>query len=507
MSKVDSVMVVAISLTKALVFCLPIDGVKSYGCLFILAILGGCTVGPDYRKPESTIPDQWQAEKITEFGLKPVDPKRLKIWWNNFGDCQLNRLIDQAISGNLDLKISLTRIDQARAERRATRTELFPVVNVKTGAQRQETPLPGFAPGIRFNVIELGFDALWEIDLFGRVQRRLEAATADLEAASEEYHQALVTLTAEVARSYVEYRNFQNQLQITRSNLNAQQQTLKLTEKLYKEGVGTRHEVVRSRALTKTTMAQIPALKAKLISTHRQLEVLIGKKPGSLQVDLQILGGIPRATGKEILASPAETIRNRPDLRIAERQLAAATALQGAAIAEWFPKISIAAFFGLRNTDIETLFKSTAFSYSTAGNLLQPLFNFGRIRAGIDLANARHKEAYLVYEKAVLEALQETETALTRYLNEERRRQMIALSVTDLRESVRLSQLRFQEGVISFLDVLDAQRTLFAAEIDLSRSEALVSINLIAIYKALGGGVAVTPQVTNHVRDNHDKTK
>lgn len=475
--------------------------------ILICCGLVGCAVGPDYKKPESITLEQWQAEKNTEVGLKPVDPESLKTWWKSFNDPHLNRLIDLAISGNLDLKISLTRIDQARAERRGTRAELFPVVNVKAGVQRQDNPLPGLAPGIRFNLFELGFDALWEIDLFGRVQRRLEAATADLEAASEEYHQALVTLTAEVARSYVEYRSFQNQLHITQSNLKAQQHTLELTEKLFEEGVGTRHEVVRARALTETTMAQIPALEAQLVGTLRQLEVLLGKKPGSLQVDLQVLEAIPSAPGKEILASPAETIRNRPDLRIAERHLAAATALQGAAIAEWFPKISLAAFLGLRNTDLETLFKSAAFSYSTAGNLLQPLFNFGRIQASIDLANARHKEAYLGYEKAVLEALQETETALTRYLNEEKRRQMLVLSVADLRESVRLSQLRFKEGVISFLDVLDAQRTLYAAEIDLSRSESAASTNLIAVYKALGGGVVVTPPVTKHPRDNHDKAK
>ena len=267
-----------------------------------MAGLMGCTVGPDYKKLEPVVPDYWQAEKMTDIGLKSVAAARLKTWWKSFNDPHLNRLIDQAISGNLDLKISLARIDQARAERRSTRSELFPVVNVKAGAQRQENPLPGLAPGIRFNLFELGFDALWEIDLFGRVQRRLEAATADLDAASEEYRQALVTLTAEVARNYVEYRSFQNQLHITQSNLKAQRHTLELTEKLYEEGVGTRHEVVRARALTETTMSQIPALEAQLVGSLRQLEVLLGKKPGSLQAGLDVLGAIPNAPGKEILA-------------------------------------------------------------------------------------------------------------------------------------------------------------------------------------------------------------
>jgi NodT family efflux transporter outer membrane factor (OMF) lipoprotein len=465
---------------------------KKAGLTFILSILMGCSLGPDYRKPVATVPNLWQAEKILEMGLKPVDPEKLKNWWKSFGDVKLNQLMDASLKGNLDIKIALTRIDQARAERRGTRAELFPTVNVKAGAQRQENPLPGLAPGIKYNMFELGFDALWEIDLFGRVQRRLEAASADLDAATEEYLQSLVILTAELARSYVDYRSLQNQLKITHSNLTAQQHTLELTETLFREGVGTRHEVVRARALTETTMAQIPTLEAQLVGSLHQIEVLVGRQPGSLSANLNELASVPQAPGKDVLASPAATIRNRPDIRIAERHLASATAMQGAAIAELYPRISLSAFLGLRNTDVESLFKSAAFSYGTAANLLQPLLNFGRIRAGIDLANAKQKEAYLTYEKTILEALQETETALTKYLNEEIRRQMLALSAADLRESVRLSQLRFQEGVISFLDVLDSQRTLYAAEIDLARSEAEASTNLIAVFKTLGGGMNTT---------------
>jgi NodT family efflux transporter outer membrane factor (OMF) lipoprotein len=359
---------------------------------------------------------------------------------------------------------------------------------VAAGAQRNENPFPGFAPGIKFNLFELGFDALWEIDLFGRQQRRLEAASADLEGAAEQYRQSLIVLTSEIARTYIEYRNLQNQLRITRSNLESQQKTLRLTERLNDEGVGTKHDVVRARAQTFATESQIPAFEARLTAALRQLEVLAGRRPGSLDKQLASNGAVPAAPALGILTAPAETIRHRPDLRVAERRLAAATAMQGAAIAELFPKISLSAFLGLRNTDIEELFKSASFSYGTAANLLQPLLNFGRIRAGIDLADAKQKEAYLAYEKAVLEALQETETAMARYLKEDIRRQTLAHSVVDLKESVRLSNLRYTEGVSSFLDVLDAQRALYIAEIDLARSEAETATNLIALYKALGGG-------------------
>lgn len=466
------------------------------GHFLLLCGLAGCTMGPDYRETAPTVPARWQAGKDADAGLKPVDPQALKNWWKGFGDARLDHLMDQALAGNLDLKMALARIDQARAERRSTRAELFPTVNVTSGARRDDNPFPGLAPGIRYNMFELGFDALWEIDLFGRKQRQLEAASADLDAAGEEYRQSLVTLTAEVARSYVEYRSLQNQLRVTRSNLDAQQHTLRLTEKIFNEGVGTRHDVVRARAQAENTEAQIPTLEAGLTAALRQLEVLAGRQPGALAADLDEPGSVPAAPGREILASPADTIRHRPDLRVAERRLAAATALQGSAIAEFFPKISLSAFVGLRNTDLEGLFKSAAFSYGTAANLLQPLLNFGRIRAGVDLAQAKQQEAYYAYEKAVLEALRETETALARYLKEEIRRQTLARAVADQHESVRLSQLRYQEGVTSFLDVLDSQRALFVAEIELARSEASASTNLIAVYKSLGGGPDAMPQLS-----------
>ena len=463
----------------------------------LLSGLSGCAMGPDYHEETPAVPVHWQAdEQVTKpgqsFAEASTDPETLKTWWKSFGDAGLDSLMDKALADNLDVKMALARIDQARAERRGTRAELFPTVNVTAGAQRNENPFPGLASGIKYNLFELGFDALWEIDLFGRQQRRLEAASADLEGTNEQYRQALVVLSAEVARNYIDYRSLQRQLQITRSNLEAQQHTLELTERLSNEGVGTRHDVVRARAQTEATSAQIPALEAGVIAALRQLEVLIGQQPGKLDAELDASAGLPVAPARQLLSSPAETIRWRPDIRVAERQLAAATAMQGAAIAELFPKVSLSAFLGLRNTDIESLFKSAAFSYGTAANLMQPLLNFGRIQAGIDMAKAQQQEAYLVYQKAVLDALQETETSLTHYLKEEIRRQTLARAVADQRESVRLSQLRYQEGVISFLDVLDSQRTLYVAEIELARSEALVSTNLIAVYKALGGGANAT---------------
>lgn len=463
-------------------------------CLLLVGCLSGCTVGFDYQPIQAEVPEHWQAEQQLNPDLKPASSESLKNWWQGFGDATLNQLMAQALADNKEIKIALVRIEQARAERRGTRAELFPTVNAKLEPQRQSNPMPGIAPGLRYNLFEIGFDALWEIDLFGRQQRRLEAATADLEAAGEQYAQALVILTAELARSYIEYRNSQNLLTITQSNLESMRKTLTLTDRRFQEGVGTRHDVVRAKAQVEITAAQIPTLQANKNASLRQLELLIGQQPGTLTAKLAQPAPIPLLVGQKILTSPAETIRNRPDIHIAERRLAAATAMQGAAIAELFPKISLSAFLGLRNTDIETLFKSAAFSYGTIANFIQPLLNFGRIRAGIDLAEARQQEAYFAYEKSVLEALRETETALTHYLQAETRRQTLARAVTDQKESLRLSQLGYQEGATSFLDVLDAQRALYAVESDLANAQAATAVYLIAVYKSLGGGAnALSP--------------
>jgi outer membrane protein TolC len=220
---------------------------------------------------------------------------------------------------------------------------------------------------------------------------------------------------------------------------------------------------------------------------QHHLEVLIGEKPGALQMQLAVSADLPSSAARQLLTTPAETLRYRPDVRMAERDLAAATATQGAAFAEFFPKISVAAFAGFQNSDLENLFRSTAFSYASGSAIMQPIFNFGRIRAGVDLADARQKEAYLQYEKTVLEALRETETVMTQFLQEEQRRQKLARSITDLKESWRLADLRYREGISTFLDVLDAERILYLEELNLAQSQSQTTLYLIALYKALGG--------------------
>ena len=308
-------------------------------------------------------------------------------------------------------------------------------------------------------------------------------------------------LSAEVARTYTDYRNLQNQLRITQANLASQRRTLELTEQLFREGVGTRYDVARARAQTESTEAGIPALEGRITAARHQLEMLIGAKPGALQIRLAEPADVPETSTRELLTTPAASLRYRPDIRGGERRLAAATATQGAAFAELFPKISIVAFAGLQNSDLENLFRSSSFSWASGSAIMQPIFNFGRIRAGIDLADARQKEAYLNYEKAVLDALRETESAMAQFLKEEQRRRTLAASVADLRESHRLAELRYREGIATFLDVLDAERVLYREELELAESRARTATFLIALYKALGGaGQFEVPPVEEPIR-------
>ena len=457
--------------------------------LLVCASLSGCMVGTDYRAPDPVLPDRWKSSRDPANGLKPISENSLGQWWRTFNDPTLDRLIERARRGNLDLKMAFTRIEQARAERLANRADLFPKVGAVGLPARFDNMLPGQGqqgPSAT-NFFLAGFDAIWEIDVFGRLRRKLEAATAVAESATENYREAWVMLTAEVARNYTEYRNLQNQLRITRANLASQRHTLKLTQQLFDEGVGTRYDVARARAQTETTDAGIPALEARLTATQHQLEVLIGEKPGALQMQLAEFGEVPVSEARQLLTTPADTLRYRPDIRMAERELAAATATQGAAFAEFFPKISIAAFAGFQNSDLENLFRSSAFSYASGSAIMQPIFNFGRIRAGVDLADARQREAALDYEKTVLEALRETETVMTQFLREEQRRQKLTQSIIDLKESLRLADLRYREGISTFLDVLEAQRMLYLEELNLAQSQALTTIYQIALFKALGG--------------------
>ncbi|MEY2697962.1 MAG: hypothetical protein RL333_2100 [Pseudomonadota bacterium] len=460
------------------------------GLFGLLFLFSGCAVGPDYVKPNANPPAQWHTEKEAGAQLKPIQESDLETWWRSLEDPILDDLERRGKGENLDLKVALTRIDQARAEKLANRASLFPQVGATAAGTYLDNVFPrqtSTGTQNQWGFLLTGLDAFWEIDLFGRLRRKLEASTALNESAAENYREAWVLLSSEIAKEYVTFRNVQSLLRITRSNIKSQSHTLELTERLFEEGVGTRFDTTREKSLLKATEAEIPRLEGLLSESQHKIELLLALQPGSLRGLLEKEGPVPVPKDRRILVKPADTLRLRPDIREAERNLAAATATQGAAFAELFPKISVAAFMGVQNSDLENLFRSTAFSWASGSAIMQPIFNFGRIRAGIDLADARQQEAYLRYEKAVLEALKETETALRLLLKEEERRQNLEVSVENLKESRRLAELRYREGVSNFLDVLDSERAIYTEEIKLAQCRAQTTMYLIAVFKAMGG--------------------
>ncbi len=445
--------------------------------------LAGCAVGPDYRAPAPAVPQTW-----LEAPKDSAAAESLPDWRSALRDDELTRLMTKALADNFDLRLALARVEQARAERGGARSRLMPTLDASGGAQRQNNPFPGLAPGIKYNMFELGFDAAWEVDAFGRLQRRLESAGADAEAAAEDYRQAVVVLGAELTRTYLNYRYLQREWRITRDNLELQKRSLHLTELLVSEGVAARTDAAQAHAQVEASAASLAALEADLAVDRRQLETLTAQRPGALDAELAAQADAPALPERTLLAAPACVLRQRPDVRAAERRLASATAMQGAAMAEMYPNISLSAFIGFRNTDAASMFKSSAFAYSSAASFAAPLLNFGRIQANINLADAKQNEALLSYEKTVLDALQETETALGRYAREQTRRQALANSAADMREKLRLAEMSFGEGTLSNLQVLDAKRILNGAELDLARSEAATAYHWVAVYKALGAG-------------------
>ncbi|WNV06288.1 efflux transporter outer membrane subunit [Candidatus Methylospira mobilis] len=459
--------------------------------LLLTALLSGCTVGPDYTPPTSQLPEHW----IESAGFRKT-PGSSSEWWKKFNDPTLNRLIREAILNNLDLKQTYTRIVEAREQRTVAIAAGLPIVSTKTSVSRRlnnagqsgSGGLPGgYGFGGYTDILQLGFDVSWEIDLFGSIRRSVEAAQASLEAEVENSRDILITLLGDVARYYIEMRRDQRLLEVTRENLRLQSETARLTRISVEAGLSHTLEAAQADALVAQTQATLPQYETQRKQAMYQIELLLGKQPGALKNLLESEQPMP-VTPEYIAASlPSELLRRRPDIRKAERELAQTNANVGVAVADMYPKFNIAAFLGLQNTqltDITALGKS----WSAAGTLTTPVFNWGKIQANITAKEAQHDQALLSYQSTVLGALKEVESNLVAYAQEKQRCASLAQAVASNRLALALSQERYRSGLTSFLNVLDSERTLFSAESDWVASQAQVSSDMIAIYKALGGG-------------------
>jgi NodT family efflux transporter outer membrane factor (OMF) lipoprotein len=346
----------------------------------------------------------------------------------------------------------------------------------------------GFGIGSQhINIFQLGFDAQWELDFFGGVRRAVEAADALVETEVENNRDVLVTVLGEVARNYIELRTNQKLLAVTQENLKAQQETYTLTQVRQQAGLSSMLEVAQAQSLAANTEALLPNYETSVDQSIHALGVLLGRDPGALSLRLARLGSIPEPSSKVIVDLPSELLKRRPDIRRAERQMASANAAIGVATAELYPKINLAAFLGLQNmriTDITPIGKS----WSAASTLTMPIFNWGKLNANIKSKKAQYEQAYLAYQSTVLTAFKEVEDALAAYANEQERRKALVQAVEANRLAVRLAIERYQKGLTSFLNVLESQQALYQAESNLVASEALISSNLVALYKSLGGG-------------------
>jgi NodT family efflux transporter outer membrane factor (OMF) lipoprotein len=454
-------------------------------------------VGPKYEPPKVSVPDAFHQQSATP-GTDTA--AAASDWWTMLGDPELNSLIDRAVKANLDLKVASSRILEARAARRVTRADLLPSV---TSTNTIERTRGGLTQGL-FNpkasgssslltpfetsVYQFGFDASWEIDFFGGRRRALEAATADVAAISEARRDTLVSLLAEVARNYSELRGYQRRVEITNRNIELQRDSLDLTRARADAGLGTQFDVERQKAQVDSTRALVPALESAQIQTIHHLGVLLGEEPGALLQELTEAKPLPTVPPSVPVGLPGDLLKRRPDIREADARVAAETARVGVARADLFPKILLTGTAGRQATEPSALTLGAGNFFSIGPAITLPIFTAGKIRGNIEAQKQRLDQALTQYQSTVLRSLEETENALVAYGHEKDREEELVASVEASRQATLLASELYTRGLSDFLSVLDAQRQQLSGEDDLAQSDTQVITNLIALYKALGGG-------------------
>jgi NodT family efflux transporter outer membrane factor (OMF) lipoprotein len=458
----------------------------------------GCAVGPDYAKPDIQVPDAW-SEAIEEQAALGPDAS-LQTWWAVFNDPVLTDLIERARTSNLDLEVAMSRVRAARLQLGIARGGFLPVINVGTGASRtqisdnghltQVAPPGGFEPQ---SIFEIGIDAAWEIDVFGRVRRSVEAAGAQFEATVEDSQDVQVTLFAEVAMSYIDVRAYQQRILNARSNAEAQRQSVQLTQERFNTGVSSKLDVVQARSNLAITKAAIPSLDIGLHKAFNRLAVLLGQDAGTLQGDLNVTKQIPSPTERVGTGVPAEILRQRPDIRSAERQLAARTALIGVATADLYPRFSLGGVIGFSAKDTSQLFESASNVWQLSAPIQWNLYSGGTVRKNIEVQEELAQQALLVYRNTVLLAFEEVENSIVSFSRNQVRRQHLVDATDAMTEAVELATVQYNTGITDFNNVLTMQRALFEQQDQLVSTKADVMLSLITLYKSLGGGWEINP--------------
>jgi multidrug efflux system outer membrane protein len=462
----------------------------------LLVIVSGCrAVGPDYAPVHVEVPAGWPSLDAPDSASRQVvEADALAQWWTTLGDPVLNSLVGRAADNNKDLKIALTRIRQSRASLGVAGKQRDPSVTgsalyrrTQSGAPTADDPDPALftSGGDYFNT---GFDASWETDLFGKLQRGVEAAAADLEASEEGYRSVLVSLAAETASDYVKLRTQQQQLEIVLKNLDLQERTLSILEDQAAAGLISSLQVQQSKYNIENTRARIPVYRAGIEAILNALAILTGEMPGNLHDELSASAPIP-APGVEIaIGIPAEMLRRRPDIRRAERTLAAQTARVGVATADLYPSFRLSGFLGMTAASADAFFSDNSPNLSIAPFISVPIFNRGRIRDQIEVQNAILERNMIEYENTVLGAVKEVRDTIAAYGEEQKRYRILEKGAAEARAALDIAEEQFRSGLVNFINVLDAQRSLLTFEENQISSRGTITQDVVQLYKALGGG-------------------
>ncbi len=454
-------------------------------------LLSGCLVGPDFVAPEPPAVPAWSSPLDHGLTADP-SPETLATWWTNLGDSKLVELELRAAEANKDLAVAAARLREARAQRKGARAGLFPTATGSGSASRTRSSSSSFGglnpPDPVRDLYDVGFDASWEIDLFGGLRRGVEAATADLAASEADLQGVHVSVAAEVAETYIDLRSLQQRLQLAEANLASQTETVDIASWRAQAGLTTDLDVQQARASLEQTRAAIPQLRTAIAASLARLAVLVGQPPGALDPELAAPQPIPVPPPQIAVGVPADALTRRPDVTRAVAALHAETARIGVAKAEYYPHLSLTGELGARSLDVEDLFTAGARTSSLVGQLTQVIFDFGRIRASIQAQEAFRDASLADLEQTLLLALEESENALVAYAQEQERRDALQAASAAAEQAASLSRQQYSSGLVDFESVIVAERTMVSAQDQLAESEGTLSSNLVRIYKALGGG-------------------
>lgn len=457
----------------------------SSAVLAAAVLLVGCAVGPDYHPPEPVMPAGWQ-ELSSGVTQQPADVAR---WWTQFGDATLDALIGEAVAGNLTLREAVARVEESRARYRVARASLFPELNAEGSATRNRDSENGpFFGGDEYSDFTVGVAASWEVDVFGRVRRSVESATAREEATDEQRRDVLVVLCADVAQAYVTIRTLQQRLAVARANLASQEEIFGLTQTRFELGLSSGLDVAQAAQVLASTRTLVPPLELLQTEEVNRLSVLLGQPPGALRERLASSAPIPHPPETVAIGVPVNLLRQRPDIRRAERDLAASTARIGVAVGDLYPRFTLLGSFSFDSTKIDNLIEGPSRAFSVGPQMVWNLFDTGRLRALVDAEEALTAQALARYEQQLLVALQEVENALAAYGRTREERGAVADAVNASSEALDLATLLYKDGVVDFQNVLDAQRTLLDFEERLAITDGNVARSIVRLYLALGGG-------------------